>query len=256
MSRAPGAFRRRQSRARDMRPLSRPPRCVAGNDPGVPDHVAVRVVAQNEIVLAFLDRAAQTRRSRRARSSRGIRSYVATFWLGTSSRSSPGIRRLDAAVEEVRHVRVLLRLRRAKHASCPARRAPRRRCASHRLRRKRDRQVERLRRTWSSSRRVSPRPVADVESVESGFSERADDLPHAVRAVVEADQPRRRRASGDRLRRPASTTTGLMNSSRLAPIVRLPNRLDRVRRRRRRRRGPSRGTTCSVRSQRLSRSIP
>ena len=43
----------------------------------------------------------------------GFRSYVGTLGDGTSTRSSPRIRLLDAAIEKIRHVRVFFRLRAA-----------------------------------------------------------------------------------------------------------------------------------------------
>ena len=95
----------------------------------------------------------------------------------------------------------------------------------------------------------------DVESVEVRLGQRADDLPHAVRAVVEADHASRRRASARPACRRARSTVGVMNSSvsfrsyaaRMTSSGSVPS-------------GPTPWTATryhfSVRSQRLSRSIP
>ena len=142
----------------------------------------------------------------------GSRSYVATFWLGTSTPLLAGKRRLDAAVEEVSHVRVLLGFRRPQHASSRALTPLRPRCApSSAAGRRRGR-----RSVWSYDVIVATASFgrrADVEPVEVRIGERAHDLPHAVGAVVEADHGVAVAHRRDRLAVLRRSPIGMMNSS-------------------------------------------
>ena len=164
-------------------------------------------------------------------------------------------RRLDAAVEEVRHVRVLLRLGRAEHASCPRWTPLRRRCspstAAGRRRAASKRPVVRRHRRDRELRASATSKPSNVGSVSA-----AHDLPHPIRAIVEADHRRRRRASA----RPGlPSVDDHRRRDELVGLVALVRRANH-RRADRCPSGPTPSTATryhfSIRSQRLSRSMP
>src|SRR2546426_880148 len=147
-------------------------------------HVPVGVIAEDEVVLLRLDRLAEHVGD--AGSTHLRHQVVGRDLLGGDEDALlAGVRGLDAAIEEVRDVGVLLRLGGAEH-----RLATLRKHLSHDTRQhrgpERDREREGLV-VLSHGHEPDPRPSARVEGVEPFERERAHDLAHPVGAEVDAE---------------------------------------------------------------------
>src|SRR3989441_261958 len=147
-------------------------------------HVPVGVIAEDEVVLLRLDRLAEHVGD--AGSAHLRHQVVGRDLLGGDEDALfAGVRGLDAAIEEVRDVGVLLGLGGAEH-----RLATLRKHLSHDTRQhrgpERDREREGLV-VLSHGHEPDPRPSARVEGVEPFERERAHDLAHPVGAEVDAE---------------------------------------------------------------------
>ena len=156
-----------------------------GHDAGVPDHIGVGVIAEHEVVLGRADGAAQHLGDPLGAHRR--RQVVGGHLLGRHQDPLLAtVRCLDTTVEEIRHVRVLLRLRRPQlrppGIGQHFRHDPRHGEGWIRLRKWKRLVV--LRHGDEADQRGAFAPVESVEALER---QRPANLPHPVAAIVETE---------------------------------------------------------------------
>src|SRR3989454_167493 len=150
----------------------------------MPHHVPVGVIAEDEVVLLRLDRVAEDVGD--AGSTHFRHQIVGGDFLGGDEDALfAGIRGLDAAIEEVGDVGVLLRLGGAEHRLAALREDLGDDARQHR-RPERDREREGLV-VLGHGREPDPWPPPRVEAVELCERERAHDLAHPGGAEVDAE---------------------------------------------------------------------